>query len=64
MSKSQMYAVATMLATNKLWQVLGRLKTKESQDFARSIDRFYTRRSGFIPQPVLDLIKLSAPPVG
>jgi hypothetical protein len=58
LSPNQRYSVASMLAVGTLASVESRLAGNvEALKLARSIDRYYTKRDGFIPRPVLAIVQ-------
>jgi len=54
---NQKYSIASTLATMSLNQVIEKLGTNlEAIDFAKSIDKFYKIRNGFILSKVLKIL--------
>lgn len=56
LSTAQKYAIATMLATADLQSVESRLPAGEPVQFARTINRHYRIRNGFVPDAVLRIV--------
>lgn len=62
LTKRQQYSIATMLATNTLDATIRRLSDSfvlsryQAVEFAKTIDKWYKKRDGFIPKRVNDFI--------
>ena len=57
----QQYAIATMLATNTFGPTMKRLKssgflTKELEEWAIKINKYYGKRDGYVPRKVIQLL--------
>ena len=55
------YSIATMLAQNTFGPTMTRLKssgflTKELEEWAIKIDKYYKKRDGYVPRQVIKLL--------
>ena len=58
LSKQQRYSIASLLAVNTTETVLKKIEPfdQEAIDFVNRIAKYYKKRDGFVPRPVINII--------
>lgn len=62
LTQSQKYSIATLLSVNTLEATLYKIRQShlnevvEGVEFAKLINKYYKKRDGFVPRPVIKMI--------